>query len=153
MKYGYINLVKKEDIVYENSKISSEGKHQLPLIFKYLFNQSYHKSACINKTKYIIYIGRNRVGSGRRADFIVAKTFGEFGEVMLTLECIQQYKNGNERIPNKLLGHQEGWTVIVILFLLFLFFANRKASPIELCIDISLTSTIGRKQKISLSLR
>lgn len=65
MEYGYINLVKKEEIVYENFKISPEGKHQLPLIFKYLFNQLYYKSACINKTKYIIYIGRNRVGSGR----------------------------------------------------------------------------------------
>eukprot|EP00105_Crassostrea_gigas_P012567 XP_011428601.1 PREDICTED: S-methylmethionine--homocysteine S-methyltransferase BHMT2 [Crassostrea gigas] len=29
-----------------------------------------------------------------RADFIVAETFGEFGEAMLALECIKQYGNG-----------------------------------------------------------
>lgn len=33
-----------------------------------------------------------------RADFIVAETFGEFGEAMLALECIKEYGNGNERV-------------------------------------------------------
>ena len=28
------------------------------------------------------------------ADFIVAETFGEFGEAMMALECIQKYGNG-----------------------------------------------------------
>lgn len=39
------------------------------------------------------------------ADFIVEETFGEFGERMLDLECNKRYGNGNEPIPNKLLGH------------------------------------------------
>lgn len=33
-----------------------------------------------------------------RADFIVAETFGEFGEAILALECIKQYGNGKEQI-------------------------------------------------------
>lgn len=47
-----------------------------------------------------------------RADFIVAETFGEFGEAMLALECIKEYGNGNERVIkiyiNKITGNGKG---------------------------------------------
>lgn len=53
-----------------------------------------------------------------RADFFVAELVEEFEEAMLVMECIQQYKNGNERITkDKLVIIKEGWTIIAIFLI------------------------------------
>lgn len=48
------------------------------------------------------------------ADFFVAEIVEEFGEAMLAMKCIQQYKNGIERITrDKSVKIKEVWTIFI----------------------------------------
>lgn len=85
-----------------------------------------------------------------RADFFVAELVEEFGEAMLVMECIQQYKNGNERITkDKLVIIKEGWTIITIFLIHRINFLNFLSFTSELYMDFSLTRIISPNQKIS----